>query len=138
MLKPNVKAEFKGALRTAQLQGKEAFGLGVLNGPDLEILEQVLVDPTAFDAFLKDRATINKLYNNQREFTSDAIKTNYRSAQKAVPENLREYVEIKPIELKTETKPSATSKTQRAVLNGENIVVKNGKWVYERTGKAVE
>jgi hypothetical protein len=106
MLKPNVKAEFKGALRTAQLQGKEAFGLGVLNGPDLEILEQILVDPTAFDAFLKDRSTINKLYNNQRDFTSDAIKTNYRSAQKAVPENLREYVEIKPIELKTETKPS--------------------------------
>jgi hypothetical protein len=110
MLKPNVKAEFKGALRTAQLQGKEAFGLGVLNGPDLEILEQVLVDPTAFDSFLKDRATINKLYNNQREFTSDAIKTNYRSAQKAVPENLRNYVEIKPIELKTETK-SKSGKT---------------------------
>ena len=106
MLKPNVKAEIKGALRTAQLQGKEAFGLGVLNGPDLEILEQVIVDPTAFDAFLKDRATINKLYNNQRDFTADAIKTNYRSAQKAVPENLREYIEIKPIELKKETKPS--------------------------------
>jgi hypothetical protein len=138
MLKPNVKAEFKGALRTAQLQGKEAFGLGVLNGPDLEILEQVLADPTAFDSFLKDRSTLNKLYNNQREFTSDAIKTNYRSAQKAVPENLRQYVEIKPIELKTESKSKPSTTTQRAVLNGENIVVKNGKWVYERTGKAVE
>jgi hypothetical protein len=110
MLKPNVKAEFKGALRTAQLQGKEAFGLGVLNGPDLEILEQVLADPTAFDSFLKDRTTLNKLYNNQREFTADAIKTNYRSAQKAVPENLRQYVEIKPIELKTEAK-SKSGKT---------------------------
>lgn len=99
MLKPNVKAEFKSALRTAQLQGKEAFGLGVLNGPDLEILEQVLIDPTAFDAFLKDRSTINKLYNNQRTFTADKIKTNYRTSQKAVPENLREYVEIKPIDL---------------------------------------
>jgi hypothetical protein len=139
MLKPNVKAEFKGAIRTAQLQGKEAFGLGVLNGPDLDILEQILVDPTAFDAFLKDRATINKLYNNQRDFTADAIKTNYRSAQKAVPENLRTYVEIKPKELKTETKPSASTTTQRAVMpNGQNIVLKNGRWVYERTGKAVE
>ena len=139
MLKPNVKAEFKGALRTAQLQGKEAFGLGVLNGPDLEILEQVLADPTAFDSFLKDRATLNRLYNNQREFTSDAIKTNYRSAQKAVPENLREFVEIKPIELKAETKPSASATTQRAKMpDGQNIIVKNGKWVYERTGKAVE
>jgi hypothetical protein len=122
MLKPNVKAQFKGALRTAQLQGKEAFGLGVLNGPDLEILEQVLVDPTAFDAFLKDRATINKLYNNQREFTSDAIKTNYRSSQKAVPENLREYVEIKPIDLKTDTKPSKNKTVARTgtVQDGPN------------------
>jgi hypothetical protein len=104
----------------------------------LDILEQVVADPTAFDSFLKDRSTINKLYNNQRDFTSEAIKTNYRSSQKAVPENLREYVEIKPIELKTETKPSASATTQRAVLNGENIVVKNGKWVYERTGKVVQ
>jgi len=138
MLNPNVKAEFKGALRTAQLQGKEAFGLGVLNGPDLEILEQVLADPTAFDSFLKDRATLNKLYNNQREFTSDAIKTNYRSAQKAVPENLRTYVEIKPIKLKTETKPKTSTKAPKAMFNGQTIVVKDGKWVYESTGKAVE
>ena len=141
MLNPNVRAEFKGALRTAQLQGKEAFGLGVLNGPDLGILEEVLVDPTAFDAFLKDRTTINKLYNNQRMFTSDKIKTNYRSAQKAVPENLREFVEIKPKELsKPDQKgqPKPTGKTVRAMLGGESIVVKNGKWVYESTGKAVE
>jgi hypothetical protein len=99
LLDPNVRAQFKAAIRTAQLQGKEAFGLGVLNGPDLDILEQVITDPTAFDSFLKDRSTINKLYNNQRDFTSDAIKTNYRAAQKAVPTNLREYVEIKPKEL---------------------------------------
>jgi len=141
MLNPNVRAEFKGALRTAQLQGKEAFGLGVLNGPDLGILEEVLVDPTAFDAFLKDRTTINKLYNNQRMFTSDKIKTNYRSAQKAVPENLREFVEIKPTGLpKAEQKgqPKATGSVARAMLNGKPIVVRDGKWVDERTGKAVE
>ena len=99
LLDPNVRAEFKAAIKTAQLQGKEAFGLGVLNGPDLDILEQVVADPTAFNSFLKDRSTINRLYNNQREFTAEAIKTNYRSAQKPVPSNLREYVEIKPKDL---------------------------------------
>jgi len=120
MLNPNVRAEFKGALRTAQLQGKEAFGLGVLNGPDLGILEEVLVDPTAFDAFLKDRTTINKLYNNQRMFTSDKIKTNYRSAQKAVPENLREFVEIKPRELSSE-KPKDSNVDMQTKLRALNI-----------------
>lgn len=99
LLDPNVRAEFKDAVRTAQLIGKEAYGLGVLNGPDLGILEQVITDPTAFDSFLKDRNTINKIYNNQKMFTAEKIKTNYVSAQKAVPQNLREFVEIKPREL---------------------------------------
>jgi hypothetical protein len=142
LLDPNVRAEIKGAIKTAQLQGKEAFGLGVLNGPDLGLLEEIIADPTAFDAFLKDRSTINRLYNNQRMFTSDAIKTNYRFAQKAVPENLREYVEIKPKELtKPESKagqPRTTGRVARAMLGSEPIVVRDGKWVYERTGKAVQ
>jgi hypothetical protein len=141
LLDPNVRAQFKAAIRTAQLQGKEAFGLGVLNGPDLDILEQVISDPTAFDAFLKDRSTINKLYNNQREFTSEAIKTNYRAAQKAVPTNLREYVEIKPKELTPDSKGGGQKNAiqiQRATLNGEPIEVRNRKWVYSKTGKAVE
>jgi hypothetical protein len=141
LLDPNVRAQFKAAIRTAQLQGKEAFGLGVLNGPDLDILEQVISDPTAFDAFLKDRNTINKLYNNQREFTSEAIKTNYRAAQKAVPSNLRQYVEITPKELTPDSKdgkPKVQVTIQRAILNNEPIETRNGKWVYSKTGKAVE
>jgi hypothetical protein len=142
LLDPNVRGQFKAAIRTAQLQGKEAFGLGVLNGPDLDILEQVIADPTAFDSFLKDRSTINKLYNNQREFTSDAIKTNYRSAQKAVPSNLREFVEIRPKELTNLDSKNGKQKgvitIQRGVLNGEPIEVRNKKWVYSKTGKAVE
>jgi hypothetical protein len=142
LLDPNVRAQFKAAIRTAQLQGKEAFGLGVLNGPDLDILEQVITDPTAFDSFLKDRSTINKLYNNQREFTSEAIKTNYRSSQKAVPSNLREFVEIKPKELTApdtkDGKPKSATTVQRAILNNQAIETRNGKWVYSSTGKAVE
>ena len=140
LLDPNVRAQFKAAIRTAQLQGKEAFGLGVLNGPDLDILEQVISDPTAFDAFLKDRSTINKLYNNQREFTSEAIKTNYRASQKAVPSNLRQYVEIRPKELTNvdSNKPKSAGQNVRAMLNNEPIIVKNNQWVYEKTGKPVQ
>jgi hypothetical protein len=101
LLKPNIRAEFQGAVENARLQGKEANRLGALTGPDYGILEKIIADPTAFDAFLKDRETINKLYNNQRLFTGEMIKTNYRAAQKAVPENLREFVDIKPKELST-------------------------------------
>jgi len=139
LLNPNVRAEIQQSLNNALLQGKEANRLGVLNGPDLTILEKIVGDPTAVNALIKDRSTFNKLYDNQRMFTTEVIKTNYRSAQKPVPENLREFVEIKPRELKTDIKPSASTATQRAVMpDGQNIVVKNGRWVYERTGKAVE
>ena len=141
LLSPNIRAEIQSSVENARLQGKEANRLGALTGPDYGILEKIIADPTAFDAFLKDRTTINKLYNNQRLFTGEMIKTNYRAAQKAVPENLREFVDIKPMELTTSTpkgQPNPTGKTVRAMLGGESIVVKNGKWVNERTGKAVE
>jgi hypothetical protein len=141
LLNPNVRAEIQQSLNNALLQGKEANRLGVLNGPDLSILEKIVGDPTAVNALIKDRSTINKLYDNQRLFTTEVIKTNYRSAQKAVPENLREFVEIKPRELPKEEQkgqPKATGAVARAMLNGKPIVVRDGKWVDERTGKAVE
>ena len=123
------------------MQGKEANRLGVLNGPDLSILEKIVGDPTSIDALVKDRSTLNKLYNNQRMFTAEVIKTNYRSAQKAVPENLRDFVQIKPRELPSEEKktpPRATGTVARAILNGKSIVVRNGQWVDERTGNPVQ
>lgn len=141
LLKPNVRAEIQSAVENARLQGKEANRLGALTGPDYGILEKIIADPTAFDAFLKDRTTINKLYNNQRLFTGEIIKTNYRAAQKAVPENLREYVDIKAKELTPDSKdnkPKGAVPIQRAILNGEKIETRNGKWVYSATGKAVE
>ena len=141
LLKPNVRAEIQQALNNALLQGKEANRLGVLNGPDLSILEKIVGDPTAIDALVKDRSTLNKLYNNQRMFTAEVIKTNYRSAQKAVPENLRDFVQIKPRELPSEEKkgqPRPTGRVVRAMLGSEPIIVKDNKWVYEKTGKPVQ
>lgn len=141
LLKPNVRAEIQQSLNNALLQGKEANRLGVLNGPDLSILEKIVGDPTAIDALIKDRSTLNKLYNNQRMFTAEVIKTNYRSAQKAVPENLRDFVQIKPRELPSDEvkgQPKATGRVARAMLNGQSIVVRNGQWVDERTGKPVQ
>ncbi len=120
LLKPNVRAEIQQALNNALLQGKEANRLGVLNGPDLSILEKIVGDPTAFDALLKDRSTINKLYDNQRMFTAEVIKTNYRSAQKAVPQNLREFVEIKPREL-PDNKPKDSNVDMQTKLRSLGI-----------------
>jgi hypothetical protein len=138
MLKPNVRAIFGQAVENARLQGKEANKLGALTGPDYGILEKLVVDPTAFNQFLVDRNTINQLYNNERAFTSEIIKGTYETAQKPVPQNLRQFVEVKPKELKSPEKPKGQVSIQRGVLNGEPIEVRNKKWVYSKTGKAVE
>jgi len=41
------KDALAGARRDLQLQMKELYNLGVLNGPDLELMNQMLVDPTS-------------------------------------------------------------------------------------------
>lgn len=143
LLKPNVRAIVKQAVENARLQGKEANKLGALTGPDYGILEKLVVDPTAFNAFLVDRNTINKIYNNERMFTSEIIKSTYQTAQKPVPENLREFVEVKPKELASDSKkpqrqPRPTGRVVRAMLGTEPIIVKDNKWVYEKTGKPVQ
>jgi hypothetical protein len=120
LLKPNVRAIVKQAVENARLQGKEANKLGALTGPDYGILEKLVVDPTAFNTFLVDRNTINKIYNNERAFTSEIIKGTYETAQKPVPENLREFVEVKPKELAT-NKPKEGNADIQSQLRSKGI-----------------
>lgn len=46
------KTKLTSQYRNLQLQLKELFNLGVLNGPDLELMNQVLIDPTSTGANL--------------------------------------------------------------------------------------
>jgi hypothetical protein len=47
-LSPAARASIQTKYRNMQLQAKEAYNLGVLNGPDLTIIEQLVADPTSF------------------------------------------------------------------------------------------
>jgi hypothetical protein len=46
-LSPAARAGIQTKYRNMQLQAKEAYNLGVLNGPDLTIIEQLVADPTS-------------------------------------------------------------------------------------------
>ena len=46
-LKPKDRARIETKYRNMQMQAKEAYNLGVLNGPDLAILEQIIYNPTS-------------------------------------------------------------------------------------------
>ena len=136
LLNPQIRAQLETKHKQVLLTGKEANNLGVLNGGDERILNAVMPN---YSDILITKNTLNKVIDDQMQFGSGAIVAQYRTAEKPVPERLRKYVEIeppKPAEQKGQPKP--TGKTVRAMLGGESIVVKNGKWVNERTGKAVE
>ena len=60
MLNPARRAEIDTAHKTAVLLSKEMFNLGVLNGGDQKILEQVIPDPIAFSKGLVPIETIRK------------------------------------------------------------------------------
>jgi hypothetical protein len=60
MVNPARRAEIDQAHKTAVLLSKEMFKLGVLNGGDQKILEQVIPDPIAFSKGLVPIETIRK------------------------------------------------------------------------------
>lgn len=60
-LKPDARARMGTKYNNMMLQAKEAYNLGVLNGPDFEILQSVITDPRS----LKGAITSNKALDTQ-------------------------------------------------------------------------
>lgn len=60
-VKPDSRAAMGTKYNNMMLQAKEAYNLGVLNGPDLEILTSVITDPRSF----KGAVTSNKALDAQ-------------------------------------------------------------------------
>jgi hypothetical protein len=142
LAKPNVRAKLQQKVTNAYLLGKDSNSLGALTGPDLKLLEKLVTDPTAFSSLILDRKTINSLYDSQRRAAGDNIRESYRFDQKPVPESLRNNILVKPKfteDVKTtQGSPKQTGATAKAMLNGEQIEVRNGKWVNSKTGMAVQ
>jgi hypothetical protein len=59
-LNPTKRADIQAKYRNMQLQAKEAYNLGVLNGPDLTIIEQLVVDPTTMTGVFTGKKAIDK------------------------------------------------------------------------------
>jgi len=57
MANPNARAQMGTVYNNMLLQAKEAYNLGVLNGPDYDILQTVISDPTSLRAgFISNKA----------------------------------------------------------------------------------
>lgn len=132
MANPNARADMQQAYNTMMLQAKEAFNLGVLNGKDWDILQSVVKDPTSVGALFVTKDTLKKQSDELQKTADKAIKNVYETNQKPMPSNATSNAS-------STSKPTqAQPVTQRAYIGSEPIIVKDGKWVYEKTGKAVE
>ena len=60
MVSPDARAEMGNAYNNMMLQAKEAYNLGVLNGPDYDILQSVVKDPTKLGAAITSNAAMDK------------------------------------------------------------------------------
>jgi hypothetical protein len=132
---PQVRTKLNSLYAQVKLTGKEANNLGVLNGGDERILEEVVPN---YSNILVTKGTVKKILDEQKEFGSSKIVATYRTAQKPVPENMRKYVVVPKIEEAPTGTPKQTGATARATLNGESIEVRNGKWVNSATGQEVK
>lgn len=132
---PQVRSRLNSLYAQVKLTGKEANNLGVLNGGDERILEEVVPN---YSNIMVTKNTVKKILDEQKEFGSSKIVATYRTAQKPVPENMRKYVVVPKVEEVPTGAPKQTGATAKAILNGEQIEVRNGKWVNSKTGQEVK
>lgn len=137
-LSPEQRTNLSSAYNTMILQSKEANALGVLNGQDYEILKTLVPNPNDVKNLLVSNDVLNQQAAKQRDFMGKVVVNAYGIHQKKIPD----YVagKIKPLE-----EPKAQAKVtppaanpNKAWMGTEPISFNNGKWVYDKTGKAVE
>jgi hypothetical protein len=82
---PDKRAEMGNAYNNMMLQAKEAYNLGVLNGPDYDILQKVVRDPTNPSSLLFRNEALDKQAESLRSTAQNIVKTAYMSQGREVP-----------------------------------------------------
>ena len=101
---PDKRAEMGNLYNNMMLQAKEAYNLGVLNGPDYDILQRVVKDPTNVSSLAFSNTALSKQADSLRKTASDIVKNAYLSQGREVPTDISAKF-VKKEEPKTE-KPS--------------------------------
>ena len=109
---PVVRQRLDSLYATAKLTGKEANNLGVLNGGDERILEEVLPN---YKNITVTKKNLDRIIQDQKQFASGIIVEAYGTQQKAVPQNMRKFVVVPTADIDA---PKTDIKT---VLKAQNI-----------------
>ena len=85
MLSPNDRAEMGTIYNNMLLQAKEAYNLGVLNGPDYKILQSVVADPSNPTSALLSRKSMSQQADNLKRIAEGIERTVYETHGKKPP-----------------------------------------------------
>jgi hypothetical protein len=88
MANPNARATMGNAYNNMMLQAKEAYNLGVLNGPDYAILQSVVKDPTNPSSLLVNKKTLEKQANDLSKQADIIVGNVYKTHNRPVPAGL--------------------------------------------------
>ena len=85
---PNARATMGNAYNNMMLQAKEAYNLGVLNGPDYAILQSVVKDPTNPSALLVGKKTLEQQADDLSKQADIIVGNVYKTHNRPVPAGL--------------------------------------------------
>lgn len=85
---PNRRAEMGNAYNNMMLQAKEAYNLGVLNGPDYEILQRVVKDPTNITSLAYTNNALSRQADSLRNTAKTIVGNAYMSQGREVPSDI--------------------------------------------------
>jgi hypothetical protein len=88
MASPDARAKMGNAYNNMMLQAKEAYNLGVLNGPDYAILQSVVKDPTKLSALLTSKEALQGQATDLSKQADRIIENVYKTHNRTVPANL--------------------------------------------------
>ena len=86
---PDARAKMGNAYNNMMLQAKEAYNLGVLNGPDYQILQSVVKDPTNPSSLLVSKKALNEQATDLGKQADVIISNVYKTHNRNVPANMQ-------------------------------------------------
>lgn len=89
MANPDARATMGNAYNNMMLQAKEAYNLGVLNGPDYAILQSVVKDPTKLSSVLVSKKALEQQATDLSKQADTIISNVFKTHNRPVPQNLQ-------------------------------------------------
>jgi hypothetical protein len=99
------------------LQAKEAYNLGVLNGPDYAILQKVVRDPTNPSSLMFTNKALDKQAENLRNTAQSIVKNAYMSQGREVPADIAKKL-VKPEAPQSGKNFSSEQDVEKAIQSG--------------------